>query len=466
MPSSPPVADPQWLTDLRRALPDRVRTDADVLEQHSGDKWFAANLPAAVVVADSAATVSAAMRVASSHRVPVTVRGGGVGYVGGCVPARGGIVLAMSGMNRILEIHPGDGVAVVQPGVLTGDLQDAVKRQGWYYPPDPASLRECTVGGNVATNAGGPRCLKYGVTRSFVLGLEVVLADGTILRTGGRCHKNRQGFDLTGVFVGSEGMLGVVTEIIVRIIPHPPARALIGAIFPAFPDAAAAVQRILGSGYLPAALEITDKFTLRAARDYLGDGRLPAGDAHLLVETDGHPESVQSESRALADLLTRCGATGVVLAATEAEVEQLWTLRREFSYSLRATGLTKLNEDIVVPRSRLVDLVSFAEKLQETSGFPVACFGHAGDGNIHCNIMVPDMNDPAQAARADDALDRLFSFVLSIGGVISGEHGIGLAKKRWFRNAMPAAVLDSHRRLKAAFDPLGILNPGKFLDEA
>ncbi len=453
-----------WLPDLQSLLPDRISVSPADLEKCAADKWFASQQPEAVVYAESAAEVSAVMKFSATHKVPVTVRGGGVGYVGGCVPVQRGIVISLERMNAIMEIAPADGVAVVQPGVITGDLQDAVKKLGWYYPPDPASLRECTIGGNVATNAGGPRCLKYGVTRQYVLGLEVVLPNGDIVRAGGRCHKNRQGFDLTGLFTGSEGMLGVVTEITLRIIPHPPARAMLGVTFRSFAEAAAAVQKILGSGHLPSALEITDSYTLKAAREYLGEDKLPPGDAHLIVELDGPVAAVGVELKELTTKLRSLNAISIKPATSAPEIEAFWNLRREFSYSLRATGLTKLNEDVVVPRSKLVDLVSFAATLQEKSGFPVACFGHAGDGNIHVNIMVPDMTDPAQRDRAEAALDELFRHVLSLGGVISGEHGIGLAKKRWFSAAVDDAGRALHLALKHALDPNGLLNPGKFLD--
>jgi len=453
-----------WLPALQSLLPDRVSVSAADLEKCAADKWFAREQPEAVVYATGAQEVSAVLKFAAQHAVPVTVRGGGVGYVGGCVPVRRGIVISLERMNAIVEIAPADGVAVVQPGVITGDLQDAVRKLGWYYPPDPASLRECSIGGNVATNAGGPRCLKYGVTGQYVLGLEVVLPNGDIVRAGGRCHKNRQGFDLCALFVGSEGMLGVVTEITLRIIPHPPGRALLGATFRTFADAAAVVQKMLGAGHLPSALEITDGFTLQAAREYLGADKLPPGDAHLLAELDGQPAAVGLELKTLTALLRQSGAISIKPATTEPEIEAFWALRREFSYSLRATGLTKLNEDVVVPRSRLVELVSFAAGLQERSGFPVACFGHAGDGNIHVNIMVPDMTDAAQRERAETALDELFRHVLSLGGVISGEHGIGLAKKRWFPAAVDEAGRALHHVLKRALDPAGLLNPGKFLD--
>ena len=454
---------PDWINDLISLLGTaHVSTGEAELTQHSGDKWFAAHRPDAVVFAESTEQVSRLMRFASERKIPVTPRGGGVGYVGGCVPLQGGIALSLMRMNRILEINLEDGVAVVQPGVITGDLQDAVAQKGWFYPPDPASLRECTLGGNVATNAGGPRCLKYGVTRQYVLGLTAVLADGTVVKAGGRCHKNKAGFDLVGLFVGSEGMLGIVTEAILRLIPHPPRRSMISAGFPTFADAAAAVQAVLGNGFLPSALEISDRFTLQAARNYVGDG-VPHGEAHLLLEVDGRENTVPLEIDSLRALLEQRGALDLAIAMNDAECELLWKLRREFSYSLRATGLTKLNEDIVVPRGKLVELVQFAEKLQVESTFPIACFGHAGDGNIHVNIMVPDLNDPQQKALADVALDRLFHFVIDIGGVITGEHGIGIAKQRWFADAVGPGAVDTHRRMKAALDPLDILNPGKFV---
>lgn len=453
----------EWLTELVDLLGStKVSVEQPVLVTHSTDKWFAANLPQAVVFAESTEDVSALMKFASARSIPVTPRGSGVGYVGGCVPQQGGIALSLARMNRILELTVADGLAVVQPGVITGDLQQAAAEQGWFYPPDPASLKECSLGGNVATNAGGPRCLKYGVTRHYVLGLQAVLADGTIVKAGGRCHKNKTGFDLVGLFVGSEGMLGIVTEITLRLIPHPPMRAMLSAGFATFGEAANAVQQILGSGHLPSAMEITDSFTLKAARNYVGDA-VPQGDAHLLVELDGQSEAVPLEIEAVRQLLQRLNAVSVAVASGDEECEKFWKLRREFSYSLRATGLIKLNEDVVVPRGKLVELVTFAEQLQLQSGFPVACFGHAGDGNIHVNVMVPDMNDPGQRSRAEEALDKLFNEVIRLGGAITGEHGIGLAKKRWFPDAVGAGAQETHRRLKAALDPLGILNPGKFV---
>src|SRR5215510_160680 len=443
---------------------DVVADDTETLAAHAGDKWFAAHQPEVVVFARSIGDVSKLLEFASREKIPVTARGGGFGYVGGCVPARGGIALSLMRMNRIKEINFNDAVAIVEPGVFTGELKAAVRSQKLFYPPDPASMKDCTIGGNVATNAGGPRCLKYGVTRNYVIGLEVVLANGEVLRTGGRVHKNKTGFDLIGVFVGSEGMLGIVTEITLRLLPLPPARATLSAAFATAAQAAETVQAIFAAGFLPSALEIADHFTLEAARRDLGEKIVPEGNAHLLVDLDGQEESVRSEAAAICELIGMRKPNALQIASGEADCETLWALRRQFSNSLRATGLTKLNEDVVVPRSHLVDLMEFAGTLQAKYGFPIACFGHAGDGNIHINILADRYNrEAAVREKVERALDDLFAQVLAWGGVITGEHGIGLAKKRWWPEATSYVARDVHRRLKDALDPDGILNPGKFV---
>ncbi len=443
---------------------DKVSNGKNDKEIHSTDKWYAKATPDVVVFAKSTEDVVAVMEYANTHAVPVYTRGAGVGYVGGCVPVKGGIALSVFQMNDILEVNPADGVAVVQPGVITGVLQEKVREIGWYYPPDPASLKECSIGGNIATNAGGPRCLKYGVTKNYVMGLTVVTGNGKVLKLGGRCHKNKTGFDLASLFVGSEGLLGVITEATLRILPHPEARAMIGASFLDFSQAAACVQSIFDSGRLPSALEITDAFTLNAARDYLGEDKLPPGDAYLMVEIDGRKNSVENELRELKDFILGQGALRVDLAADEEECERIWQLRRDFSYSLRSTGLTKLNEDVVVPRGKLVELVAFTEQLQQETGIDIACFGHAGDGNIHTNIMVADYHDPEVKKKADKAVDKLFKWILANNGAITGEHGVGLAKKPWIKEALGEAVFECHLSFKQTLDPKNILNPGKFLD--
>ena len=451
--------------DLRQLLgADRVADDQETLAVHATDRWFASQTPEVVVLARSTEDVVRTMKYASQHGVPVTPRGAGAGYVGGCVPLRGGIVLSVANMQRIKEIHFEDGVAVVEPGVITGHLQAEARQRGLFYPPDPASLKECSLGGNLATNAGGPRCLKYGVTRHYVLGLEAVLADGRVLRAGGRTHKNKTGFDLVGLFVGSEGLLGIITEATLRLLPLPPARASLSASFATFPEAAAAVQAIFRAGFLPAALEIADAFTLQAAREYCGTAVVPEGAGHLLVDLDGQPISVRAEARALQALLKGLGALHVQKAIGEVACEELWELRRRFSASLKATGLIKLNEDIVVPRGRLVDLAAFADELRRRSGFPIACFGHAGDGNIHVNIMAAGYKeDPEVRAKVQIALDELFAKVLEWGGAITGEHGVGIAKQRWWPQAVSETSHQVHEALKRALDPAGLLNPNKFV---
>src|SRR5438067_6900028 len=452
-------------SDLRDLLGDEiVADDPNSIAAHSGDKWFATHSPEVVVFARSTEDVSNLLQFASREKVPVTARGGGYGYVGSCVPVRRGIALSLVRMNRIKEVSFADAIAIVEPGVITADLKRAAREQKLFYPPDPASFEHCTIGGNVATNAGGPRCLKYGVTRNYVTGLELVLANGDVLRTGGRVHKNKTGFDLIGLFVGSEGMLGVVSEITLRLLPFPPARATLSAAFATASQAAEAVQSIFAAGFLPSALEIADHLTLDAARRDLGEKIVPEGNAHLLVDLDGQEESVRSEAAAIRELIEMRKPNALQIANGEADCEKLWALRRQFSNSLRATGLTKLNEDVVVPRSHLVDLMEFAEKLQVKHGFPIACFGHAGDGNIHVNIMADRYSrDAAVRTKVERALDDLFAQVLAWGGVITGEHGIGLAKKRWWPEAASGVARDLHRRLKHVLDPDGISNPGKFL---
>ena len=451
------------LPQLRRALAaDELRVDDAARAAHAGDKWFASHLPDIVALPKTAEAVAAVLRIAHEHRVPVTPRGAGYGYVGGCVPVRGGIALSVARMNRIQEINPRDFVAVVQPGVVTAKLQAAVEKRGLYYPPDPASRADCSLGGNIATNAGGPRCLKYGVTRDYVLGLQVALADGRLVRLGSRCHKNKTGFDLHRLFVGSEGLLGVVTEATLKLLPLPPYRALLGVGFDTTRAATRSLAAIFKAGFLPCALEIADEFTLAAAYQRTKSEQLAGCRAMLFVELDGQTHSVRSEMDDLEALVAVQKPIFVNHAFGAESVEQLWGLRREFSYSLRDTGLTKLNEDIVVPRGRLEELFRFAARLQKKHGLPIACFGHAGDGNIHVNVMV-DYTQPGSRARADAALDDLFRQVLAWGGVITGEHGIGLAKKPWWPLAANQDVRDLHRVVKRALDPRGILNPGKFV---
>lgn len=451
------------LKKLKTILPaGEVSLDPEVLKQHSGDKWFASHLPEAVAFPRSTASVSKLLKFANRHGVPVTARGAGHGYVGGCVPVKGGIVLSLARMSQLKEIHPLDFVAVVEPGVVTADLQAAVETQGLFYPPDPASRGDSVIGGNIATNAGGPRCLKYGVTRDYVLGLQIVLAGGDIVNLGGRTHKNKSGFDLARLFVGSEGMLGVITEATLKLLPLPPFRACLAVGFRSTPQAVKSLHAILSAGFLPAALEIADAFTLAAAYRRTKSESLKNCRAHLIVELDGQRESVIREIAEVAGIVGRQKPLFVQQGLGPEECEKVWAIRREFSYALRDTGLTKLNEDVVVPRGRLQDLFEFSVELRKKHDLQVACFGHAGDGNIHVNVMV-DYTQPNAERRAKAALDELFKQVIDWKGSISGEHGIGLAKRRWWPQAAAPAVRRLHSTLKKALDPNNILNPGKFV---
>ena len=303
-------------SELRRLLGnDAVADDPQTLADHSGDKWFAHETPEVVVFAGSSDEVKKLLRFASENRIPVTARGAGYGYVGSCVPVRRGIALSLVRMNRIKEVSFADAIAIVEPGVITGELKRAAREEKLFYPPDPASFEHCTIGGNVATNAGGPRCLKYGVTRNYITGLEVVLANGEVLRTGGRVHKNKTGFDLIGLFCGSEGMLGIVTEITVKLLPLPPARATLSASFNSMSETAAMVQQIFAAGFLPSSLEIADKFTLEAARQDSGAAHVPSGNAHLLVDLDGQDQAVGAEMQKMRDLIQSRKPTALEIAS-------------------------------------------------------------------------------------------------------------------------------------------------------
>lgn len=450
------------LRQLKKLLPGEIYLQPATLAKYAGDKWFATHQPDAVALPRSARSISKILQFATRHKIPVTPRGAGHGYVGGCVPMHGGIALSTERMKKVLEINAKDFVAVVQPAVNTADFQGAVEKLGLFYPPDPASRANNSLGGNIATNAGGPRCLKYGVTRDYVLGLEVVLTNGDIVKLGGRTHKNKTGFDLHRLFVGSEGLLGIITEATLKLIPFPPFRANLAVGFNSMSAAVRALQSIFAAGFLPCAAELADQFTLAAAAKRTGSKRLLGCKAHLIVELDGQETSVRPEIAAVEKIVRKQEPLFVERGFGAAECEAIWQIRREFSYALRDTGLTKLNEDVVVPRGKLEALFKFAATLQKKHGLQLACFGHAGDGNIHTNVMV-DYAQPGAKARSEQCLDELFRWVIASGGSITGEHGIGLAKKRWWPQAVSEESRELHRVVKKALDPHGLLNPGKFV---
>ncbi|MCF6290193.1 MAG: FAD-binding protein [Desulfobacterales bacterium] len=417
--------------------------------------------PAAVAFPGTTAEVAAIMRLASEARFPVVPRGAGTGMSGGSLAVAGGLVLAMSRFNRILEIDPENRVATVEPGVITGEFQNAVKKQGLYYPPDPASLNFCSMGGNVAECAGGPSAVKYGVTRDYVLGLEAVLPNGTVLETGVRTAKGVVGYDLTRLLVGSEGTLGVVTRIMVRLLSLPAAKETFLVLAPTLFRATTLVTTILQKGFLPCTLEYMDRTAIRTVAPMLAEP-LPAGTgALLLVEVDGDKEDVAGQGRRLMEFLdSRPDLLAVRRAATAGEVDALWAARRAISPSLFQLKPHKISEDVVVPRNRIADLVDFVETLAAELDLVILTFGHAGDGNIHVNIML-DRENSDELSHARTAKKRLFVRVLELGGTLSGEHGVGVTKADYVDMELDPVSLAVMRRIKQVFDPHNILNPGK-----
>jgi glycolate dehydrogenase FAD-linked subunit len=439
-----------------------VRTDEAARTAYGVDALKRGHAADIVVLPGTTAEVAALARLCDQTRTPLVPRGAGTGYTGGAVPVRGGMVLSLERLNRILDIDEASLVAVVQPNVVTGDLQDAVERVGLFYPPDPASLRQSVIGGNVAECAGGPRAFKYGVTKRYVLGLEAVLPSGEVIRTGGKTVKNVVGYDLTQLLVGSEGTLAITTEIILRLIPKPVARATLRATFSSVDDAADAVHRLIRARVVPAALELIDGECLEAVARYLDVRSLaPAGTAALLlIEVDGLAEQVGGEAVRVAEACRAAGASELLQSRDAAERDELWRVRRELSPSLKTITPLKFNHDVVVPKGRIPELFALVSALKARFSLRIPCFGHVGDGNIHVNIMVsPD--DAAEIARAHEAEVALFDGVLALEGSISGEHGIGFAKAPYLRMELTPETIALMRRVKHAFDPHGILNPGK-----
>ena len=442
-----------------------VKSDEGALEAYGVDSLRRGHAPDLIALPGTTAHVSALARLCNERRVPLVVRGGGTGYTGGSVPVHGGLVLSMERMNRIVEIDTHNLLAVVEPNVITGDLQDAVERVGLFYPPDPASLRESAIGGNVAECAGGPRAFKYGTTRRYVLALEAVLPTGEVIRTGSKAVKNVVGYDLTQLLVGSEGTLAIITQIVLRLVPKPPVQSTLRATFRNVRAAVAAVDALLRARVVPATLELVDRDCLEAVARYVGASLAPEGTgAVLLLEVDGLREAVVEESRRVEDACRAAGATEILRAATADEREALWRVRREISPSLKVISPAKINHDLVVPRGRVPDLFELIGRARREFRLHIACFGHAGDGNIHVNIMVSG-EDAGELARAHEAERVLFEGVVALEGSISGEHGIGFAKAQYLAIELSPPTIALMKRIKQAFDPNGILNPGKIFPE-
>jgi len=442
-----------------------VSTETTDKITHSYDATQEQYLPDYVVYASSVQEVSQVVKLANRLKIPVIPRGAGSGFTGGTLPTQGGIVLVLSQMDKILEIDTENLTAEVEPGVVTAELQRQVEKKGLFYPPDPASKEFSTLGGNVAECAGGPRCVKYGVTKDYVLGLEVVTATGDIIRTGGKTLKNVVGYDLTKLFVGSEGTLGIVTQITLKLIPKPAAKKTMLVQFETINDAARSVSAIIGAKIIPTTLEFLDAATIGCIR---GKSDIPLPEncqAILIIEVDGDQLVLDAQAEQILTVIKPFNVLGTRIGTTDEESEEIWKVRRIVSPSLRQVNPDKFNEDIVVPRSKVPDMIRALESISKQHNVPIVNFGHAGDGNIHVNVMV-DLKEEGMEATVAIVMEEIFKAAVNLKGSISGEHGIGTSKAKYMSMELNRETIEYMQRIKAALDPLNILNPGKiFIEE-
>ena len=442
-----------------------VLTERDGLGEYAGDASLAEYPPDAVVRTKSVDELIELVKLAGRERFPLYPRGLGSSLSGGPVPVRGGVVIDMSVMDNVLEIDDEDLVAVVSPGVVTAAIHAAAEAKGLMYPPDPSSSHVSTIGGNMAENAGGPRGLKYGVTKDYVIGLEVITPEGELIRTGGRTVKNVTGYDLTKLIVGSEGTLGLIVRAVLRLIPKPPAAATVAATFNSLVDAGSAVTRILRSGLLPSKLELMDQASIAAVEQYEPCGLPTDAAALVLIELDGHPAAVRDEAEQAARLCREAGALGVDVPRTKREQERAWRARQLISPAVARLKPVKLSEDATVPRSQIPHMCRRLQQIAAKYNVLMVVFGHAGDGNLHPNILADDA-DRDEMRRAELAAAEIFEAAVQLGGTLSGEHGIGLLKARFMEMELGAAGVDMMRRIKQAWDPAGIMNPGKIFPDS
>ncbi|MFZ2447723.1 MAG: FAD-linked oxidase C-terminal domain-containing protein [Syntrophobacteraceae bacterium] len=451
---------PLPLSQIRSIVGEKhLLTDPEELVCYSFDASKMQFPPEAVAFPGSAEEISELVKLANRQRFAVYPRGAGSGMVGACLP-RGGLVVVTNRLNRIVEIDADNMTAVVEPGVVTGEFQKAAAKFGLLYPPDPASLPFSTMGGNVAMCAGGPRAVKYGVTRDYVLGLEVVLPTGEIIRTGTRTMKGVVGYDLTRLMTGSEGTLGIFTRITVRLVPAPESVRTLTAVFPELDGAAEAVCEILKNRIIPSTMELMDQATVRAVENYLHMGLPIDAEAMILIEVDGPDVVLDGQVEKIDQICRKTGASRTEVARSQSERDRLWQARRAVSPALGRIKPGKINEDVTVPRTRIPALIRAIRGLADKYSLTIVCFGHAGDGNIHTNIML-DRKDADEVKRAARAVEELFSIVLDLQGTLSGEHGIGIAKSPFIELEVGPGGLDAMRRIKSALDPLNIMNPGK-----
>lgn len=458
MPSLPPAL----LDDLRALLGDLgLLLDPSERLAYGYDNSRREAMPDAVALPTTADQVQALVRACREHRVPIVARGRGTNTTGASVPIAGGVVVSFERMNRILAIRPGDRVAIVEPGVINSDLQAALRQHGLFWPPDPTSSPYCTIGGNLACNAGGPRAVKYGATRDNVLALTAITGTGERVRFGAATTKGSTGYDLSRLLIGSEGTLALIVEATLKLTPSAPRRHALQALYRDVDSAAAAVARIMAQPATPSMLEFMDGECVRLARE-VGGADLPAAGALLMIEADGDDASVAAAVLALQVAADGEGCLGVATASDDAAREKLWAARKALSPALRTLAPGKINEDVVVPVSRIPALLGQVGAIAAAQSLRIVCFGHAGNGNLHVNILY-DPADTGQALRAEAALSAVFDAVIALDGQLSGEHGIGLVKRDFMPRAIDAATLAAMRAIKQVFDPDGLLNPGKVL---
>ena len=443
---------------------EQVATEPADLLCYSYDATQQSFLPEVVVHPATAAEIAAIVKLANAELIPVFPRGAGSGFSGGSLPTKGGIVLTTERMDRILQIDEENLIAVVEPGVVTEQFQLAVEKVGLFYPPDPASLKFSTLGGNVAECAGGPRCVKYGVTKDYILGLEVITPTGDIITTGGPTMKGVVGYDLTKLLCGSEGTLGIISKIVIKLLPLPEAKKTMLVMFDSIDGAAQAVSAIIRHKIIPTTLEFMDGRTIDCVRQATGLDVPAAARALLIIEVDGDRDLLDKQAARIAEIIRPLGVVETRIATTPAESEALWQIRRSVSASLRKVNPDKFNEDICVPRSKLPEMIRKIDAIAEKFSIPIVNFGHAGDGNIHVNIMI-DKKVPGELEKAHQAIEEVFKGALTLGGTMSGEHGVGIAKAPYIPLEITPEAALYMKTLKKALDPNNILNPGKiFLD--
>ena len=443
--------------------PERCKNSQEDLLTYSYDAYVHEAIPEAVLLPRSAPEVSAIMKVASAHHVFVTPRGAGSGLGGGSLAKRGGIVLCFTMMNRIVEINTANRYAGVEPGVVISEFQKALEKHNLFYPPDPGSATVATMGGAVAMNAGGMRGVKYGVTRDYLLGLEIVLPSGEVMETGAVTTKDVTGYDLTRLICGSEGTLAVVTKIIVRLLPKPKTKRTLQAIYNRIEDAGNTVAKITEAGIIPATLELMDKTIIKALEDFAHLGLPLDAEAVLLMDVDGDPETVEKQAAEVAEFCKKQGARDVRVSQSEKENEQLWVARRAAFGAVARMRPTCVIEDATVPVSFLTAAIKKVMEIAGRNRVQIAVLAHAGDGNLHPLILC-DQRDKEEMERVERAMDEIVEYALSVGGTLSGEHGIGIAKARYLPKQLSDTSLKTMRAIKKAFDPRGILNPGSFLE--